>query len=367
MGPSGMISVTDTSAAGIFQKLRRSTLPVAIDELENERDNTRAEAVIKLARQACSGGVVLRGGADHRGTEFTARSCFLFSSILLIGLLPQDRSRMAILELDTLVPGKPAPKIDRTRLNEIGRHLRGRLSQQWPRFAETFRIYKDHLPCLSGRGADQFCTLLACADLALNDAAPSDGDSLDALARWTVPLTKMRQADKADEQPDYVRCIEHLLTSMLNHTKSGIPRTVGDWLAQAAGDHEDPDRKAAGNVLAAFGLRLLTRYIPPEAPVETQPADYLAVANTHHNLSTLFIGTHWQTLPGRSGVWRQTFVRVPGALRGHHQKFDAGSTRAVLLPYGFVLDPEGYVSNATLNPNLMQNMHSVDAVDSNNV
>ncbi len=82
-GDDGILSVSDVSAAGIWQKLGHSTLPVAIDELEAEEDNRKAQNVIKLARQAASGGVILRGGADHAATEFKARSCFLFSSILV--------------------------------------------------------------------------------------------------------------------------------------------------------------------------------------------------------------------------------------------------------------------------------------------
>ena len=88
-----LVSVSDATPAGIWQKLRHAILPVAIDEIEAEEDNRRANQVVALARSASSGGLVLRGGADHQGAEFIARSCFLLSSILMPPLLSQDRSR----------------------------------------------------------------------------------------------------------------------------------------------------------------------------------------------------------------------------------------------------------------------------------
>ena len=117
-------------------------LTVAVDELEAEADNRKVDAVVSLARRAAGGGKIHRGGADHRGVVFEARSCFLFSSINVPPLLGADRSRMAILALDTLAAYARA------------------LS------AEGY----------DARGCDVFGTLLACANLALHDAA-ADYDS----------------------------------------------------------------------------------------------------------------------------------------------------------------------------------------------
>ena len=66
----GIIRASDATAASLWQKLGYSSIPVVVDELEAEADDRQAQKVIALARQAASGGVILRGGADHVGTEF---------------------------------------------------------------------------------------------------------------------------------------------------------------------------------------------------------------------------------------------------------------------------------------------------------
>ena len=93
-----VIAVTDTTGAGVWQKLGYDTLPVIIDELEADADNRQSQKVIKLAREAASGGKILRGGSEHNGQEFQAMSSFMFSSILHPPLPPQDKSRLAILD-----------------------------------------------------------------------------------------------------------------------------------------------------------------------------------------------------------------------------------------------------------------------------
>jgi hypothetical protein len=87
-GEQGLVTTTDATEAGLRSVVRQSTLPIAFDEAE--ADNRRMAGVIKFARQAASGGMVLRGSADHKGAEFRVRSCFLFSSILIPPLGDQD-------------------------------------------------------------------------------------------------------------------------------------------------------------------------------------------------------------------------------------------------------------------------------------
>src|SRR5690606_17311575 len=79
----GALHTADATEAGLRQILGQQTLPVFFDELEANEDNRRARAIIGLARLASSGADMHRGGQDHHGHEFTARSCFLFSSILI--------------------------------------------------------------------------------------------------------------------------------------------------------------------------------------------------------------------------------------------------------------------------------------------
>jgi hypothetical protein len=86
---------------------------------------------------------VLKGGQDHQGQEFTVRSCFLFSSILLPPMLAQDRNRLAILELERIPRGiATTPTIDLAELRELGRQLRRRLVDHWHRLDDLVERYK---------------------------------------------------------------------------------------------------------------------------------------------------------------------------------------------------------------------------------
>lgn len=162
-----IIQSSDASAAGIWQRLRHSSLPIAIEEIEAGGHSHTVEGVIRLARQAASGGLVLRGGADHTASQFTVLSAFMFSSILIPPLLPQDRSRIAVLELGELPADAPAPEIRPNELAEIGAGLRRRLIDGWKRREDFAEGWRSALKSAghSARTSDQYGTLLALADL----------------------------------------------------------------------------------------------------------------------------------------------------------------------------------------------------------
>lgn len=97
-----VITSVNTTAAGIYQRVKNDSRPVMVDELENKAGSGRAEAVIELARVAYTGGDISRGGQDHEATTFTARNSFFFSAIIPPPMGAQDKSRMAILNLNAL-------------------------------------------------------------------------------------------------------------------------------------------------------------------------------------------------------------------------------------------------------------------------
>ncbi len=321
-GESALIAIADASAAGIWQKLGMSSLPVAIDEIEAEEDNRRSQAVIKLARLAASGGVVIRGGADHQSAEFKARSCFLFSSILVPPLPPQDRSRMAILELGALM-SITAPTLKPRELAEFGTQLRRRLLDNWSRYGETLERYRVALAGVghTGRGADQFGTILACLDLLRFDTAP-DNDSLDD---WAEKLRPTAQ-ELSDDNADHYRCVQHLLTQTVDVFKGGRRRTVSELIEQAMGipDHEgeNPNVTEARKALGTLGLRVVGEMDG------AAKAWFLAVANNHQGTANLFKGSHWS-----GGVWIQAWTRVTGARPSETSRHFAGAnSRCWLLP-----------------------------------
>jgi hypothetical protein len=195
IGESAMVKASDATAAGLWQAVGHASLPVALDELESEEDNRKNSNIIKLARHAASGGQTLRGGSDHKGTDFTVRSAFLFSSILMPPMLGQDVSRMAVLQLNALAGVSP-PALEPVLLAQFGAIFRRRILDHWHRFPELLESWRQALSTKghSGRSADQFGTLMACADLLLSDFMP-DGDSLE---EWTELLKRSTLSEAED-------------------------------------------------------------------------------------------------------------------------------------------------------------------------
>jgi len=325
--PQGLLDVVDTSAAGLWQSVKQSSQPVAVDELEADADDRKQQAVIKLARLAASGGVILRGGSDHGATEFSARNCFLFTSILIPPLRSADRQRMAILELDPLGRGTTPPSLVPADVQKMGRELRRRLLDQWPRYGRTLELFRQALAKggHSGRQADQWGTLLACADLALNDWSEPDGDEL---ANWAERLALGGLHEVSDDAPDHERCLEHLRSVPIDAFRGGLRQTLGTVIAEAAGLRETPedatDTAGAQKTLGAFGVKVVTW---------DDGKAYVAVANNHQGLAVLFAGTHWAGRSGAIGVWVQALRRVPGhILPASPLRFAGVSARATLVP-----------------------------------
>lgn len=313
---AALIQSADTTSAGIYQQLKHDALPVAVDELEGEADTRKQTAIIKLARLAASGAVMLRGGQDHSGVQFRARSCFLFSSINYPPLKPQDLSRMAMLQLNRLPKGQAAPVLDDTEIASCGRQLLRRMIDNWGSFNTTFAAYRDVLAAAGhdGRGQDTYGILLTCADMLID----SDGEalglemgpaaaSLDAWGERLDPTTMVEYQDAGD---NWRRCLNHILTCRIEHWRSGSRQTVGQVLddfytdegtAEDAGDFVDFKRARA--LLNQTGLSLLK-------PGRRSPEFELYVPNQNPELWNLFQGTDWAGDRG-AGVWAGALRQAP--------------------------------------------------------
>ncbi|MEM7303801.1 MAG: hypothetical protein AAF468_22220, partial [Pseudomonadota bacterium] len=62
-----MISSTNATEAGLYQQVGHDSLPIGIDEMEGEDAPAQNAKIIKMARDAASGSLRIRGGADHKG------------------------------------------------------------------------------------------------------------------------------------------------------------------------------------------------------------------------------------------------------------------------------------------------------------
>lgn len=314
-GRGAVLKSSDPTAAGVWQFLMQSTVPVLIDELEAAADNRRSLDVIKLARQAASGGVILRGGADHKGHQFKARSAFAFSSILIPPLLDQDISRIALLKLNPLPKGAPRLELVERELRELGQALRGAVLDQWGRWPATLDVYREALAEAGhdSRSADQYGTLLAMVDMVLETSLP-DAARAD---EWAGKLGIETIRDQTDELSDWHRCLNHMLGQHLDIFRSGERYTLGRWVLAAAGLREYPDPVRARDALPGYGLRVEGRGEMAQ----------VWVANRHPQLDLMFRDTHWG-----SGVHAQAMARVPCAQRLPPRNYSGVNQRGWSVP-----------------------------------
>ena len=329
----GLVSVADATGAGIWQKLGYSTLPVVLDEQEGEEDNRKINNVIKLARLASSGGMVLRGGADHTSSEFVARSCFLFQSIITPPLLPQDRSRLAILDLDKL-RGDPPPIMDPKGIRAMGAQLRRRIADAWPRMERVLHGYRVALEAEGhdSRGADQFGTLLALADIMLLSPRQS---GIEAKA-WALALQRDSAVELGDDADSEAQCLRKILTTVADAYRGGSQDTIANWIAKATGRIKVPDSYEdltvqANKVLTTYGIKV----------VKEAGHSYLAVANSHEGLAKLYQGSQWATRSGASEApWVRQLRRLPGVIVAPKTVWIGTACRATLVPLALVFPPD---------------------------
>jgi len=312
-----LIQAVDTSAAGLYQRVGHDCLPIAVDELEGEADVKKQKAVLKLARIAASGGLMLRGGDKHQGVEFRARSCFLFSSINTPPLEPQDLSRMALLRLARLPPSQPAPDLPPNSLSVVGRCILRRLMDEWPRFDETWSAFREELGAggMDARGQDTFGTLLAIADMIENEGwnedrlkTPGDGD----MFWWRDLMAADTMAEFEDATENWLGCLNHLLSVPVEAWRNGNKTTVGQVLEAWFGrETEWTDIVKVRGLLSQAGLMLRI----------DGKQQWLAVPNQSPSVRRMFEGSKWAGETGAS-VWSGALRQAP---RG--TVYETGQTR----------------------------------------
>ena len=314
------IWATNATAASIYQRLSFDASPVLLDEFEPLANAAKTRAIVELMRDAVSGGVVMRGGADHKGTSFTAKSPFLFASILTPGLRPQDRSRLVLLNLRKFREEDREPDIDMAEIGGVtARKLMRRMLDRWADFKPTLYRFHEALRAVGhdSRGADQFGVLLTLAQLALHDGQPSDED----IARLAARVEPQTLHEIAGQEEEWERCLTQLVTTRVEaqdwRTK-GV-HTLGQLLDDFVNvERVDPDFETRGifntqggdvmapgprlekvnGFLSAVGLKIQGRI--PERP---DIPWWLAVPLSDEQLRQMFRGTDYEGEAGVEGVW----------------------------------------------------------------
>lgn len=312
-GEKGLIQSNDATKSGLTSRIGHSSLPVALDELEpGDEGSTKERDIIVLARVASSGGQWFRGSSDQKGAGGNVYSTFMFSSILIPGALKaQDLSRLVIMTLNAFADGTPAPVLRAETWRKRGAALKHALITRWPTWAARLDLWREAFAAegLSGRNGDNWATVLAMADMALNEALPS----ADMLTSWSHRVARAVRADVSEIGSDADGMLMHLMTQKFDIYRRGEQFTIGQWLMAAAqlpgapgallGSDTPADKaeyaKAINAKLATVGLRVTGSGHEAKLFIANAPIQ---------GLLDLFYKSEWAKT-----VWKQSAARVTGA------------------------------------------------------
>ena len=225
-----VFTAVDTTAAGIYQKVKHDALPFLVDELEAKSGSSKASSVIELARVAYTGGDISRGGSDHEGATFKMHTSFFFSAINPPPMGSQDKSRMAVLNLQKLKPQdgpRKAPMI-----NDVdGRMILRQVIDGWEDFNATLKpAYWEalHRQGFDARQIDTFGTLLASAEMLVGAQALEalglpvrDEERLGEIMKEATALERNETLD------NWHKCLNILMDSPIDAWRDGQKPVIG--------------------------------------------------------------------------------------------------------------------------------------------
>lgn len=299
-----MVSTTNATSAGLYQLVGHDALPIGIDEIEGDDGAEQAQQIIKMARDAASGSMRIRGGADHKGVEFMARSPFLFSAINPPPISKASMSRLAVLQLRTLDPSVKPPVI--TEIDQVAPKLLRRVADHYGDFVRLLEQYKSvlHQGGHSSRGQATFGTLLAAGHVLLGDAGmEAVGLPMERLDVWSEILSADATVEVANSDPNWMRCIEAFLTAPIDAFNKGERSTVGQVLYDLQNDHNNATLGGSRHKLAAAGLGIVESGLAFEGYG-------LAIPGAGKDVAKLLEGTAWAGR-GSEGSWHWALSQGP--------------------------------------------------------
>lgn len=290
----------NTSEAGIRQRLGLDCMPVAIDEFEATADNSRAKQIIDLARISYDGARLWRGGADHKGVEFQARSSFFCNGIQLPPMGSADRSRFAIVNLgkiDAKRMGEP-PVID----GEAGRQILRALMDTWGEMRRVLDGWRTVLRAagLTDRAQNTYGTLFAVAQLLLGDETmEAAGFDMTEAGRLGELIARETSEERGAQVENWRDCLEYMLGSTIDAWRSGERITPGGVIEQLESNKAGVDIAWVRDRLAAAGLGIIAEEIGPG-----RMRYLLAVPQKSPALEKLFVAERWKQ-GGWTGALKQ--------------------------------------------------------------
>lgn len=259
-----------TTEAGIRAGLQSDARPVIYDEADrdDQKSDGRVQSVLALARSSSSSGAsVQKGTPSGKGMSFEVRAMFMLSSIA--GALRQeaDKTRISILQLESVPQDKEAQAARRAHWKKylprmqkvttaVGRQLMARtlLWLRDGRMTTTIETMKNEAAVVLGdqRSGDQYGTLFAGAWSMMADEPPDPGEARELIASHGLSTYLSEQAPEG----------ERVLRKLLQHTvridrKDGAPSThaVGELIEVSMPGSMHSGQDDATRFLKMVGIR----------------------------------------------------------------------------------------------------------------
>lgn len=322
-----VFAVADTTAAGIYQRMKNDALMVLVDELENKPGSSKAQAVIDLARIAYSGDDMARGGQDHEGVQFKMYASFMFSAINPPSMTDADRSRMAILNLHQLDTKNGIGRKIVVRDTD-GRMILRQVMDGWTDFNRyTMPRWWEDLAKhgFDSRDLDTYVTLLAAAEMLVGPEVLEDvGLPITEPGYLGEMIAEATRPARSERLDNWHKCLNHLLDGTIDAWRDGVRPTVG-------GVMEDLMSNTLSMQYAHERLHLVN--LSARKPGDpSQDSHCIAIPKHGPALTKLFDGTEWG-----DGVWFAALKQAPPHIvlrdreRRHHNMRINGKTVWCLL------------------------------------
>ncbi len=333
LGAAAHPSLTNFTEGGLRQTLTGHARCMVLDEAEPDQTG-RVEAVVELLRHMASrgGSRGVRGSAGGSSQNFNVTGCAYLSSILGVALKPADKQRITLINVNPLPPETPATQsaeIEKriTQLAKLSPKFRRRMVDRWDDYQAIFGRYRTAFMeikgegKLSGREGDQISTLLAAADILLNDDLPTSDDIDEMIAASRALVFDAHDVREDGEGP---QCLSHMLSFIVDNWSGGGRMTLGQMIIDAINDGMgDGENKKLGT----WGIKF------ESDPLYGEHNKLLLISTRHAGLEKVFAGTRWA-----NGVWTQglrflgaePWKKIDGSTRA--ARFGGASSKAIILP-----------------------------------
>ncbi len=351
LGNCSIVTLGDSTKAGLAQSVMADALPIIFDEIENDSkfDEMRNDMVLRMARYSSSSqkGKTLKGRADQSGAEgYVSRSCFCFSSITPSVKHYADYSRITLLPL--VVDHSTTKEISVSHYKKILHEIKDLMGEDIhdTKFSERFVTYANRnalniiasyhtiketaqliLPGFSARIADQIGMLLAgfWAYKSSNAITEAEAEALLRAYNWEYLIPTKKQ----ENQMQLLSQLKQYKIYLTNEdSQKKYTRTVAaliDYVAYVGPNHVDHDyfkKEYAASLLLELGIKI--------------ESGFVAISNTSKTMSQILQGTQW------ANNWHHSLKAIEGASPGAAKYFGKaiGTQRCTMVPLSVFISEE---------------------------